>query len=189
MDPKYPEASRALPPGEFDALLRELLNECMRGSESALEQLYRIVSPILFASTTRILRNRQVAEDVLQDVFVSIWQHAEQYDPTRGRPITWMLTIARNRAIDQLRSEREKPAQLDGPEAEYREATSVWVASGELLNRCMNLLSGQQRHFLELAFVTGASHQEIAYITGSPLGTVKSGIRRALLRLRRCLES
>jgi RNA polymerase sigma factor (sigma-70 family) len=189
MDPKYPEATRALQAVEFDALLQALLSECMRGDASALEQLYKTVAPILFASITRILRSRSIAEDVLQEVFVSIWQRAEQYDPTRGRPITWMMTIARNRAIDQLRRERDKPVQLESSEAEDKEGVSVWLAGGELLNHCMNLLSGQQRNFLELAYVTGASHQEIAYITGSPLGTVKSGIRRALLRLRRCLES
>jgi RNA polymerase sigma-70 factor, ECF subfamily len=100
-----------------------------------------------------------------------------------------MMTIARNRAIDQLRRERDKPVELGGAGEEEKEGTSVWLAGGELLNHCMSLLSGQQRHFLELAYITGASHQEIAFITGSPLGTVKSGIRRALLRLRRCLES
>jgi RNA polymerase sigma-70 factor (ECF subfamily) len=188
MDRKYPEASRALPAAEFDALLQGLLRECAGSDAGALEQLYRIVAPILFASITRILRYRPVAEDVLQEVFVSIWQRAEQYDPTRGRPVTWMMTIARNRAIDELRSERATPVLIESEEDD-KETSSVWLAGGELLNRCMNLLPGQQRHYLELAYVTGASHQEIAYITGSPLGTVKSGIRRALLRLRRCLES
>lgn len=188
MDRKHPEVYRALPADEFDALLQGLLKECARRDASALEHLYKIVAPILFASVTRIVRGRPAAEDVLQEVFVSIWQRADQYDASRGRPITWMMSIARNRSIDQLRRERDTPAQIDGEEDE-KETDSVWLGGSELLNRCMNLLSGQQRHFLELAYVTGASHQEIAYITGSPLGTVKSGIRRSLMRLRRCLES
>ena len=188
MDREYPETSRALPAAEFDALLQGLLQGCAKSSPCALEKLYKIVSPILFASITRIVRSRTVAEDVLQDVFVSIWQRADQYDVTRGRPITWMMTIARNRSIDQLRSEREAPTQMYSEE-DCKETASVWLAGGELLNRCMNLLPWQQRHFLELAYVTGASHQEIAYITGSPLGTVKSWIRRGLQSLRKCLES
>src|SRR5580658_4248589 len=156
MDRKFSGSTRTLPAAEFDALLEGLLLDCAGTDAAALEQLYKIVAPILFASVTRILRSRTVAEDVLQEVFVSIWQRANQYDASRGRPITWMMTIARNRAIDQLRSERETPAHIESEE-ESKENVSVWLSGGELLSRCMDLLPGQQRHFLELAYVTGAS--------------------------------
>jgi RNA polymerase sigma-70 factor (ECF subfamily) len=179
----------------FDEQLQNLLDRCASSDAAALQRLYKLVSPVLFASLTRILRRRALAEEALQDVFVSIWQRAGQFRATRGRPMAWMMSIARYRAIDLLRHERHAPTLM--PELPERAEivpdpdtpAPVWLSGAALLERCVALLSSQQRQCLELAFVGGSSHEDIARLTGSPLGTVKSWIRRGLQSLRQCLES
>jgi RNA polymerase sigma-70 factor, ECF subfamily len=175
-----------------DAQLQGLLSRCASADAAALQQLYELVSPILFACLTRMLRRRSVAEEALQDVFVTIWQRAGQYRAERGRPMAWLTSIARYRAIDLLRHESRAPLLLAEPPevvAEPDEDRDSWLADAGLLQRCLELLSGEQRHCLELAYVGGNSHEEIARLLGNPLGTVKSWLRRALQSLRTCLES
>ena len=184
-------------PTEFDEQLQSLLGRCAAADADALQRLYALVSPILFACVTRILRRRALAEEALQDVFISIWQQAGQFTAIRGRPMAWMMSIARYRAIDLLRRERFAPtlvAELperrttdDEPDSEP--SSVAWLPSAELMERCLALLSDVQTRCLELAFVDGNSHEDIARLMGSPLGTVKSWIRRALRSLRQCLES
>jgi RNA polymerase sigma-70 factor (ECF subfamily) len=183
------------PAASSDEQLQSLIDRCASADAAALQRLYTLVSPILFAALTRILRRRALAEEALQDVFVSIWQRAGQFRTTRGRPMAWMMSIARYRAIDLLRHERHAPALVavipEGSEVAVEPDTDapVWLSGGALLERCMALLSSQQRHCLELAFLEGSSHEDIAHRTGSPLGTVKSWIRRGLQSLRQCLET
>lgn len=186
----------AEPSTDLDSQLQALLDRCAAADSSALQRLYELASPILFACLTRILRRRALAEEALQDVFVSIWQRAGQFRAARGRPMAWMMSIARYRAIDLLRHERSAPLLVpDLPErAEAApdskdEAAAPWMPAGGLLERCLELLTEQQRHCLELAFVGGNSHEDISRLTGNPLGTVKSWIRRGLQSLRQCLES
>lgn len=178
---------------ELDQQLQSLLSRCAAADGAALQRLYDLVSPLLFGCLTRMLRRRSVAEEALQDVFITIWQRAGQFRPERGRPIAWLISIARNRAIDLLRHERFAPtlvAELPEPAAPARESEpETWLPGGALLERCLGLLSQQQRQCLELAFVNGNSHEDIARLTGSPLGTVKSWIRRALQSLKACLDS
>jgi RNA polymerase sigma-70 factor (ECF subfamily) len=173
-------------PTEFDELLQSLLGRCAAADSIALKRLYELVSPILFACVTRILRRRALAEEALQDVFISIWQQAGQFTAVRGRPMAWMMSIARYRAIDLLRRERFAPMLLAEPpeqraidaEPDSEASAAVWLPSPDLMKQC-----------LELAFVNGNSHEDIARLMGSPLGTVKSWIRRGLRSLRQCLES
>jgi RNA polymerase sigma-70 factor, ECF subfamily len=184
-------------PNEFDEQLQRLLDRCAAADSQALQRLYALVSPMLFACITRILRRRALAEEALQDVFISIWQQAGQYAAARGRPMAWMMSIARYRAIDLLRRERFAPVMVaQPPEGRSDESDSdpegnsaAWLPSAESMSRCLGLLSRQQAHCLELAYVNGNSHEDIARLVGSPLGTVKSWIRRALRMLRQCLES
>jgi RNA polymerase sigma-70 factor (ECF subfamily) len=184
-------------PTEFDELLQSLLGRCAAADSNALRRLYELVAPILFACVTRILRRRALAEEALQDVFISIWQQAAQFTAVRGRPMAWMMSIARYRAIDLLRRERFAPIWVAQPpeprtvdaEPESEGSSAAWLPSAELMQRCLALLSDQQTHCLELAFVEGHSHENIARLMGSPLGTVKSWIRRGLRSLRQCLES
>jgi RNA polymerase sigma-70 factor (ECF subfamily) len=173
---------------QLDQELQNLLERCATSDADALHRLYELVAPLLYACITRILRQRVLAEEALQDAFINIWQRSMQFDAARGRPITWMMAIARNRAIDLLRRERALPPELHS-EPDLRDSASNWRPASDLLMHCLELLTGPQRHVIELAFISGASHQEIALITGSPLGTVKSRIRRALINLRNCLES
>jgi len=180
---------------EFDAQLQALLARCAAADAAALERLYGLVSPTLFACLTRMLRRRSLAEEALQDVFVTIWQRAGQYRAERGRPMAWLMSIARYRAIDLLRHERFAPelvAELPEHAAaagEPQQEAEAWLPGAALLDRCLRLLTEQQRECLKLAFVDGNSHEDVARLTGSPLGTVKSWIRRALQSLKACLES
>lgn len=172
---------------KYDEELHSLLKRCAESDADALHRLYDLVSPALYACITRILRRPSLAEEALQDVFINIWQRAGQFNASRGRPKSWMMSIARNRAIDLLRREREThPLEV---EPESPDTTPSWLPSNELLKHCLDLLTGQQRQVIELAFISGATHQDIALVTGSPLGTVKSRIRRALRSLRDCLGS
>jgi RNA polymerase sigma-70 factor, ECF subfamily len=179
---------------EFDEQLQGLLNRCAAADADALQRLYQLASPILFASLTRILRRRALAEEALQDVFVSIWQRAGQFSAARGRPMAWMMSIARYRAIDLLRHERSSPLLVpELPEGsvadpDANDESTPWMPAAGLMERCLELLTDSQRRCLELAFVGGSSHEDIARVTGSPLGTVKSWIRRGLQSLRQCLE-
>ncbi len=178
--------------GEFEQQLQDLLARCAAADQAALRRLYELASPVLFACLTRILRRKALAEEALQDVFVSIWQRAGQFQSSRGRPMAWMISIARYRAIDLLRHERLAPVPVpDLPERGDPEGPSddEWAPAPGLLERCLGLLTEQQRHCLQLAFVGGSSHEDIARLTGNPLGTVKSWIRRGLQSLRQCLES
>lgn len=187
---------------EFDEELLRLLARCAAADAGALQRLYELVSPILFACLTRILRRRALAEEALQDVFVSIWQRASQFSAGRGRPMAWMVSIARYRAIDLLRHERHVPAlvpdlpgrlaaqpELAAAETESDGDSPSWLPPSGLLEHCLGLLTERQKHCLELAFVGGNSHEDVSRLTGSPLGTVKSWIRRGLHSLRQCLEA
>jgi RNA polymerase sigma-70 factor, ECF subfamily len=177
------------------AELEALLVRCAAGDRTALETLYARVAPILLAVLTRILKRRDAAEDALQDVFVSVWQRARQFDPIRGRPLAWLVSMARYRAIDLQRATRpalalsevstlEPQLQLQSP-AEGSEL----LGTGALLLRCLEQIAAPQRRCLMLAYQEGLTHSEIARAVNEPLGTVKSWVRRSLLALRRCLES
>ena len=183
-------------PAEPDgAELEALLARCAEGDRSALETLYARVAPILLAVLMRMLRRRDAAEDALQDVFVSVWQRARQFDPIRGRALAWLVSMARYRAIDLQRAARpavalselsalEPQLQSEGP-AE----TSEMLGTGALLLRCLEQIAAPQRRCLMLAYQDGLTHSEIARAVNEPLGTVKSWVRRSLIALRRCLES
>lgn len=174
----------------------ELLLDVARGDRDAFERLYRLASSRLFAICLRVLSDRAEAEDVLQDVFATIWHKAEQFDPNRAGAMAWMAMIARNRAIDRLRapghSARTTAIELgdelpDGGASPVDEA----VASDERdrLQHCMQKLDDRRRGLIRTAFFEGATYEELATRSGAPLGSVKSWIRRGLLQLRACLET
>jgi RNA polymerase sigma-70 factor (ECF subfamily) len=178
----------------LDAELARLIASCAARDRHALRQLYDLMAPQMLASMVRILRRRALAEEALQDVFVSIWQRAAQFDGARGPARIWLMAIARHRAIDVLRSERMelyREADVDELPHTAMEGSQDWSSAGRsaaALERCFQELSGEQRRGIELAFVNGYSHADIARVTGEPLGTIKSWIRRGLASLRQCLE-
>jgi RNA polymerase sigma-70 factor (ECF subfamily) len=171
--------------------LAQLLQRCAAQDTTAFRTLYDKTSPILFARLLRMLRRRPVAEEVLQDVYVRIWQRAAQFEVNRGRALAWMVTIARYCAIDLMRRERMTLVSDDSL-AEIADESAADAGDIEKPNNfdfCIGQLNDNTRKCLTLAFVEGRSHDEIAQLTTSPLGSVKSWIRRGLLALKECLSS
>jgi RNA polymerase sigma factor (sigma-70 family) len=177
-----------------DAELERLIAACAARDADALRRLYEAMAPQLLGCMIRILKRRALAEEALQDVFVSIWQRAAQFAKQRGRSRAWLVSIARHRAIDVLRAERAQLYQDAASEdvaALAIETHTDWASAGRsaaALENCFKRLSGEQRRGIELAFVNGYSHADVARTVGQPLGTIKSWIRRGLLSLRECLE-
>ena len=164
--------------------------------EGALRELYELVSASLLGVLLRMLGSRAVAEEVLQDVMVRVWQHADQYFAYRGRAFTWIMSIARNRAIDLLRSQRRHVPLDNAPDelladenAEQFTDTTTSARVRRALHDCFERLTPEQQRCLSLAYVDGFSQDEIATAIASPLGTVKSWVRRGLSNLRRCIDS
>lgn len=167
------------------------------GDQGAFQRLYKATSPHLYALLLRILRTEDRASDALQDAFVKIWQKAGTYAPERGAPITWLLSIARYRALDMLRRNRPEIGLPDDPDMEAL-VLSDDDANGPALDNetmqtltaiqnCMSTLQAEQRQSLLFAYYDGMTHTEISEKMDAPLGTVKSWVRRGLLRLRECL--
>lgn len=177
-----------------DSLAR-WLQAVAAGDRDAFERLYRATSSKLFGVCLRVLPDRAEAEDVLQEVYATVWRKAAQFDAARASAITWLAMIARNKAIDRLRSTpagvRAAPVELaeslPDPDASPLEGA---VASDDStrLAHCMERLDGHRRDLVRTAFFEGVTYEELAARIGSPLGTVKSWIRRSLLQLRACLE-
>jgi RNA polymerase sigma-70 factor (ECF subfamily) len=176
--------------------IESLLGRCALRDERALEELYRAVSTQLYGLLVRMLHSRSVAEEALQDVMVKVWERADQYVAYRGRAMAWLTSIARYRAIDLLRAQRQDAPLEEAPEAALADETSTAanesVASEKLqhnLTDCLSQLNQEQQKCIALAYVDGYSHDQIARALVAPLGTVKSWVRRGLLSLKRCLES
>ncbi|HTO09458.1 MAG TPA: sigma-70 family RNA polymerase sigma factor [Myxococcota bacterium] len=160
----------------------------------ALEVLYGRYSAYVMGVSLRILGTREEAEEVVQDVFWQLWKATLRYDPARGRFSTWLFSVTRNRCIDRLRATARMP-RSDGDElarlvsADDQEGEAVLVERQKEVRAQLERLPREQRQAIELAFFRGLSHGEIAASTGEALGTVKSRIRRGLLRLKEGLES
>lgn len=174
--------------------LRQLLADCAQGNRRAFEALYRGSSARLHGVALRCVGRRELAEEVVQESFVRIWNNASRYDPNLAAPMTWMVNITRHLAIDLLRRRHEEPlddAHLqalsdDGPTADEQLGRARDAAA---LNRCLDDLEGMQRQSILTAYFHGLSNADLARQLSAPLGSVKSWIRRGLERLRRCLES
>jgi RNA polymerase sigma-70 factor, ECF subfamily len=175
--------------------LDKLLKDIALGSRQAFEKLYRDASPQLFAICLRIVPQRPEAEDVLQEVFATVWRKAAQYDVERAGAMSWLAMIARNKAIDRIRSQAQarnsEPLEMADEIADPAASPQLDAqASAERarLNECMKRLDERRRSLIRAAFFDGSTYEELAVRIGSPLGTVKSWIRRGLLQLRECLE-
>lgn len=170
-----------------------LLQSIAGGDRSALATLYRRTSGKLYGICMRLLGSEAEAEDVLQDVYVTVWQKAGRFDSAKASPITWLAVLARNKAIDRLRLRRIATTHID----EAAEVADDSPSAFDLLERdeenarlggCLEELDDRQRTMIREAFVEGATYSELADREAVPLGTMKSWIRRGLLRLRGCLE-
>lgn len=192
---------------ERSLALQQQLARTALGDRAAFAALYRDTGGYLLGVIVRIVGDRDLAEDVLQEVYVSVWRAAAGYDAQRSQPLTWLTSVARNRAIDALRRRGADPVvavtrlrspvgtddddsdplaavrdEADGP-AELMER----AAEAHGVQQCMETLSREQRQCLSLTYYRGLSHAETAEHLAQPLGTVKSWVRRALLAMRDCL--
>jgi RNA polymerase sigma-70 factor (ECF subfamily) len=175
--------------------LRGWLVATAAGDRQAFERLYHGTSAKLFGVCLRILRERGEAEEVLQDVYLTIWRKAAQYDAHQARPTTWLAMIARNRAIDRLRADRPGRAAVPidfAAELTDQEASATALAEraseDRRLRDCLGELSREQRTAIRVAFFEGCTYEELAQRCATPLGTIKSWIRRGLIRLRDCMQ-
>jgi len=191
----WPERSREL---------SQLLARTGLGDRAAFARLYERTSGHLYAVVLRIQRDRTAAEDLLQEIYVSVWKAAGAFDAARSQPLTWLTHIARNRAIDSLRRAGAQPRTEslsaheddDGPDPHEGLASDEpgpldllgRASDRRQLGHCMERLSPPQRQSVALAFFDGLTHAEVAEQLREPLGTVKSWVRRALQTLKGCLE-
>jgi RNA polymerase sigma factor (sigma-70 family) len=184
--------------------LSRLLSRTGLGDRAAFATLYQQTSAHLLGVVLRIQRDRAQAEDILQEVYVNVWRSAQSFDAAQSQPLTWLTSVARNRAIDSLRRGQTQP-QFQMTSASADEDSDVYdtvaddapgpldllsrASDARALSSCMEGLSAQQRQSVALAFFDGLSHAEVAANMRQPLGTVKSWVRRALLSLKSCLDA
>ena len=174
-------------------MLAALLAGVARAERSALETLYTLTSAKLFGVCLRILADRAHAEEALQDVYLTVWRRAEAFDPARGTAMTWLMTLARNAAVDRRR-QLSRVVDLPLPTAwEVRDpapdplAATLSEEERRRLHECLGTLEERDRGFISASFLEGSSYPELAIFTAVPLPTLKSRIRRALLKLRGCM--
>jgi RNA polymerase sigma-70 factor, ECF subfamily len=176
----------------------ELLRQIGRGDKDAFATLYDRFHGVLFATAYRMLNNRETSEDVLQEVFLQIWEKAALYDPSRGKPMTWAITLTRNKTIDRLRSGQRR-ARLQGEieeqaksDVQFDDKDSVsdmnLAENASAVRQALTKLPPEQREAIELAFFSGLTQTEITEKLKQPLGTVKARIRRGMMKLRAVLE-
>lgn len=179
--------------------IEELIRKIGMGDRAAFELFYERFSGLIYSTALRVLANEADAQDVAQDVLFMIWEKAPMYDPSRGKPLTWAITMTRNKAIDRLRSHQRRTRLGD----DFRkETTNEQVLAerepsedlesteqGEILRSAVMKLNKEQREAIEMAYFGGLTQQEIAERLHQPLGTVKARIRRGMIRLRRLIGS
>lgn len=177
--------------------LEDLLARTALHDKQAFARLYELASPRLFGVLVRMVRTRAIAEEILQECFIRIWQHAGTYMSSKSQPLTWMTSIVRNRALDYLRSQRNvriAPADADerllaiADDTPGALAGMLAAADVQSLRECLGGLDANQQKSIAAAFYRGLTHDQVAAELGIALGTVKSWIRRGLERLRRCID-
>jgi RNA polymerase sigma-70 factor (ECF subfamily) len=177
------------------SLIAGALGRIPDGDRAALQTVYRLTSAKLFGVCLRILGEHGEAEDVLQEVYVTVWRKAADFDARRASPMTWLIAIARNRAIDRLRASR-RSRNMEAIDAATDVADSAAGADAALeslqehvkLHGCLDGLASHERAALRGAFFDGSTYEDLATRMKVPLGTMKSWIRRAMVKLKACLE-
>jgi RNA polymerase sigma-70 factor, ECF subfamily len=173
--------------------ISDYLARTARGDRAAFTKLYAATSAKLFGIILRISSRRDIAEEVLQEVYVRIWQKAGDFDPTRASPISWMAAIARNRALDEVR--RVKPVSIeDTPEAmdipDPGELAITGIERNEVLQKLLKCLEGLEpakREMVLMAYYRGESREALSQHFGSPVATIKTWLHRSLAQLKICL--
>ena len=170
-----------------------LLAAVAKGDQEAFDKLYAATRAKLYGVVLRILRRTDLADEVIQDTYVKVWSNAGQFNPALASPVTWMVAIARNRAIDTLRKKSDLSLE-DMPEAmEVAADTPDPLAAREFseelkrLLGCIGRLDGERRKLVLLAYYDGFSREQLAQQLGKPVNTIKTWLRRSLLEIRECL--
>lgn len=175
--------------------LEALLAQIALGNRVAFHALYRATADRLFGICLRVLAHRSEAEDALQDVFTVVWRKAAQFDPTRSNATAWLAMIARNKAIDRLRSMTAQQARtslelaenVEDPGASPPQQAQTATDRAQL-EHCLERLEPRRRSLIRAAFFDGLTYEELAANIEAPLGSIKSWIRRGLMQLRECLD-
>ena len=189
------ETSQAKAAGADPSELVDLLARVAKRDSQAFAKLYKLTQAKLHGVVARIVPRGDSSGELLQEAFVRIWEKAADYDPAKGSPIAWMATIARNRALDEVR--RVRPVSLEAmpegfePAAEEFDPLGARDKSERLtaLMNCLNSLDEEKREAVMLAYYRGYSREALARRYNRPVPTVKTWLRRSLLQLRECLES
>ncbi|MDL2405012.1 sigma-70 family RNA polymerase sigma factor [Rhizobium calliandrae] len=173
--------------------IEALIGRVAMRDQKAFEALYKKTSPKLYAVCLRILGNRTDAEEILQEVYVKIWQRAERFAASEGPAMPWLTTIARNQSIDAIRARKPVADEIDtaydladtepGPEEQ-----AMVKGEGRRIDRCMEELEADRAQAVRSAYVEGLSYQELAEQYAVPLNTMRTWLRRSLIRLRECMD-
>lgn len=175
----------------------ELLQRISQGDRAAFSEFYDLYSTLFFSVAVKILNDPKEAEDVLQDVFVQIWEKAGSFDPRLGKPSSWGMTFIRNRAIDRIRASQRRSRLVENAAIEAAPTPPVNASANEsvcgrekaeLVRSAVTGLPAEQRQAIEMAFFSGLTQNEISARLREPLGTIKARIRRGMLKLREKLE-
>ncbi len=184
------------PTQDDQAELADALSRCATGDRDALRLIFDLEAGRMVSVVQRIVRRRDLAEEVVQDAFVQIWTKATQFSQERGSPRGWIYAIARNRALNLIRDSKRETFSEDDPQAEQEAAAQADDADAVLaaldarsqLRNCLSELDERRRRSIVMAYVYGFTHGEIAGKLAIPLGTAKAWIRRGLAALRDCLS-
>lgn len=177
--------------------IEELVRKIGMGDRRSFEEFYDRFSGLIYATAYRVLNAETEAQEIAQDALFMIWEKAPMYDPTKGKPLTWAITLTRNKAIDRLRSLQRRSRLKDEVERQQRPEDFLTsrepfedlhhAEQGDILREAVQKLSSDQREAIEMVYFKGLTQQEIAQKLAEPLGTIKARIRRGLLRLRQIL--
>jgi RNA polymerase sigma-70 factor (ECF subfamily) len=204
-DPEIKQAHGSLPgilkmnpPGDSkDEIDPAVMRRVADGDSAAFERVYDAFSGILYSLALRIVERPEDTEELLQEVFLKIWRDADEYDPRRGAPLAWAITITRHKAIDRIRSTVRRARLYEAAEAEARNdlvplpqpvIDAEHSENAKAVRESLGHLAPEVRESIELAFFGGLSHSQIAARLSLPLTTVKSRIRRAMMQLRQSLR-
>ena len=185
----------ALLPSIDNAGLAELITATAGGDRIAFRKLYDQTSAKLFAIILRIIRNRTLAEDILQDVYLRVWRNADSYGPTEGAPLAWLNSIARNRTIDVLRRKRIDQPPADESDIDWyekiagRRDAEADLMDIAMLRHCLGEIEEPIRSCVLLAYYEGYSRDELAARFGKPVNTIKTWLHRSLIALKTCVEA
>jgi RNA polymerase sigma-70 factor (ECF subfamily) len=174
--------------------LSRLVTRSGLGDRAAFRELYDATSAKLFGICLRVLKNRTDAEDALQDVYIKIWNNAASYQVSGYSPMTWLITIARNQAIDRLRVRQPSASELVDAEtipdkALTPEQAALMAAESVRLRRCLDQLAADRAEAVKAVYLEGYSYQEMADRLNQPINTIRTWLRRSLISLRECLSS